>query len=777
MKDSKQIRDEHQSFVDAYKEISERADAQGNQLTDGGQEFNSVPEPEKSRRRWVKGNPKGEKTIPLGGDRRPNEMVAATYETVTVRKENAFTEQAEKFQMSVKQFAKYVEANQLLFSVETRKKAQVANAFQGFKETVQWDEFFGDLEENIVKKVDTALGNYGKAAEKKVKNVVKTGANLVGKTVGHVVKGYNSVSKEDIEALDNLYKLDEYTITNADIKGNTPAYQGFKSGATNKITGEPLYKLAPHVNLANSNELEGEELKEVTTKETKTGTKYKVRVKQKDSNSSYIRYATREMIAQMRNDPKIASVEMTDEGDAPEDKGEKKAQDAGGGSPTGHQGGELSKGEGLAAKVKKKRSVTTEAKKEEVKKWHDDDGDGISYEDGEVDGSFKKKKKVKKEGFSDWRGDLIEITDDEDLKKKIQEKNVKNKVEIMPQLEAKQEDCDCDCGKVPCIECGGNHHAVKEHHEKDKDGNTIPHEETKTEGVGAALLGGALATGLAAKGIQTAKKVHDNLKSGKGPIGSAARKKTNALRNAGMSEDIADILARLEKKRISKGGDPQDSPLPAMRDYHNQAKTKENEVKKAEQKKKTNPETEQATRAEEVGVSTSVEMDKAKREALLKQKEDALVKKKKDLENSNELEGEVVQEADSLSAQVDRWEAARQKRMKQRQAYERPSWIPKDQDHEDNWGSSKGVKEEVKLPKIKTDVKMVTGIRQGVLPLSQTKLKNNKSLKGEETVMGLVREWGIKSHNKAIENRKIQNRKAVPYEAMFVKKNTKSEVG
>ena len=64
---------------------------------------------------------------------------------------------------------------------------------------------------------------------------------------------------------------------------------------------------------------------EVTTKETKSGTKYKVRVKiHKETGSSYIRYATREMIAQMRNDPKIASVEMTDEGDAPEDKGEKK---------------------------------------------------------------------------------------------------------------------------------------------------------------------------------------------------------------------------------------------------------------------------------------------------------------------------------------------------------------------------------------------------------------------------------------------------------------------
>ena len=40
--------------------------------------------------------------------------------------------------------------------------------------------------------------------------------------------------------------------------------------------------------------------------------------------------------------------------------------------------------------------------------------------------------------------------------------------------------------------------------------------------------------------------------------------------------DIADILARLEKKRISKGGDPEESPLPAMRKYHaNKKKVKE----------------------------------------------------------------------------------------------------------------------------------------------------------------------------------------------------------
>ena len=38
--------------------------------------------------------------------------------------------------------------------------------------------------------------------------------------------------------------------------------------------------------------------------------------------------------------------------------------------------------------------------------------------------------------------------------------------------------------------------------------------------------------------------------------------------------DIADIIARLEKKRISKGGDPEESPLPAMKKYHADKKKK-----------------------------------------------------------------------------------------------------------------------------------------------------------------------------------------------------------
>lgn len=55
------------------------------------------------------------------------------------------------------------------------------------------------------------------------------------------------------------------------------------------------------------------QLDEVETKETREGTKYKVRVKDRQSGSSYIRFATREKIAELRANPNISSVELTDE--------------------------------------------------------------------------------------------------------------------------------------------------------------------------------------------------------------------------------------------------------------------------------------------------------------------------------------------------------------------------------------------------------------------------------------------------------------------------------
>lgn len=62
-----------------------------------------------------------------------------------------------------------------------------------------------------------------------------------------------------------------------------------------------------------------EDIHEVDTKETQEGTKYKVRVKDKTSGSSYIRYATREKVAELRANPNISSVEMTDYGTTGED--------------------------------------------------------------------------------------------------------------------------------------------------------------------------------------------------------------------------------------------------------------------------------------------------------------------------------------------------------------------------------------------------------------------------------------------------------------------------
>ena len=91
-------------------------------------------------------------------------------------------------------------------------------------------------------------------------------------------------------------------------------------------------------------------------------------------------------------------------------------------------------------------------------------------------------------------------------------------------------------------------------------------------------------------------------------------------------------------------------------------------------------------------------------------------KKKKDDDEEKEVkehhqkdaDGNVIEhedeitEADTYAAQLARFEAGRQKRMKASGTYERPKWIPKDQDHSDEYGSSKGkksTKEEAEVKK------------------------------------------------------------------------------
>ena len=54
--------------------------------------------------------------------------------------------------------------------------------------------------------------------------------------------------KEPMKKAAKEKKMSEmYTVTNADKKGNTPAYQNYKKGMKSKVTGKPMYKAADHM--------------------------------------------------------------------------------------------------------------------------------------------------------------------------------------------------------------------------------------------------------------------------------------------------------------------------------------------------------------------------------------------------------------------------------------------------------------------------------------------------------------------------------------------------
>ena len=61
-----------------------------------------------------------------------------------------------------------------------------------------------------------------------------------------VMTTLDSTLIEEVHA-EQMQLLEAYTVTNADKKGNTPAYQGYKAGKKNVKTGEPLYKAADHM--------------------------------------------------------------------------------------------------------------------------------------------------------------------------------------------------------------------------------------------------------------------------------------------------------------------------------------------------------------------------------------------------------------------------------------------------------------------------------------------------------------------------------------------------
>lgn len=140
-------------------------------------------------------------------------------------------------------------------------------------------------------------------------------------------------------------------------------------------------------------------------KEAVEPNKFKVRVTDKESGKSYVRFATREKINQLRSNPNISSVEMTGYGKPYE--GEKKK---------GEATADVASGKGLA------------------KKDYDGDGkveSGAKEYRGAIHNAIQRKKGGQadgkdtssvKEEFSNWRQDLsevLDVADNEDGEKKV----------------------------------------------------------------------------------------------------------------------------------------------------------------------------------------------------------------------------------------------------------------------------------------------------------------------------------------------------------------------
>ena len=183
-------------------------------------------------------------------------------------------------------------------------------------------------------------------------------------------------------------------------------------------------------------------------------------------------------------------------------------------------------------------------KNEDAQYGYDKDGNSLNPKD--------QKKKLKKEGFSNWREDLKEVPDYDQIpastkkrNEKISEKKVKNTVKINPTME---EETQVDEGV---------------------------YEKQKTKEVMGALKKRDLKKDVKKKiAADIVKKKGDTSKSDD-RYAYESKLWNDVAEYYELNEaDIADIIARLEKKRISKGGNPDDSPLPSMKKYHADKKKK-----------------------------------------------------------------------------------------------------------------------------------------------------------------------------------------------------------
>ena len=228
-----------------------------------------------------------------------------------------------------------------------------------------------------------------------------------------------------------------------------------------------------------------------------TPKKYKVRVTDK-SGKSYVRMADRAKITELRANSNIESVEMTDHGEPYEGekkRGEQTAKAKGGGKldPVGKEDsdvdndGDVDKSDSYL--MKRRKAIAKAMRKEEF------------LADAAVDDDKKKKMDILK--------GKNKITVHTKMKNGMEEQSVVNRFRSVLSEEDKVEDKKKEKeeadprGMKTAISLYKNKLRAMgmkmEHHQKDKDGNTIPHEGEEINEVLGQLAGGALGTALGPK--------------------------------------------------------------------------------------------------------------------------------------------------------------------------------------------------------------------------------------------------------------------------------------
>tara|TARA_Y100001970_G_scaffold241064_1_gene304312 strand:+ start:437 stop:1990 length:1554 start_codon:yes stop_codon:yes gene_type:complete len=383
--------------------------------------------------------------------------------------------------------------------------------------------------------------------------------------------------------VDGKFKKEEYEVTAADKKGNTPAWQGYKAGKKNVKTGKPLYKAAAHLKKEEV-ELESEIDEGLLVKAAQGVEKVGGAINKADKalgKAAMNRVVKPVARAAGKGVKKVAAATARGAVGAVSGavKGAAKGIKKGLSEEQPSNKGALNRQEidSIMGMIYEKEVEFTEEKKSKKKGHncaskvkHEEYGMGDCIkemhtldEDGNVthyDVMFESKI-VKNIPVSDLvviEGMYHEhVVNDEKNQEVLSEKevNVKDTKKVVDAIRAYDKSKDASRDATADSDEGDKEkaaiekkYAAKERGEIDKDDPNWKKRKYHTGMHG--------------------EEVESLVASGK-----FSNEELMSIANL-QEADIADILARLEKKRISKGGDPEESPLPAMRKYHADKKKK-----------------------------------------------------------------------------------------------------------------------------------------------------------------------------------------------------------